>query len=456
MSNNRQSTGKFWLTKRPDSPVWYVATYDPVKRKTVLRSTKTTEEAAAQKVLAGFILGHDSPQQAHSQAARGAIEARPEAVTLACVLDEYLASIARQPSAEQARYTRAHMAAHFGEAFDVGLLSFQKQEAYLDHRIDAGVKASTVERELSVLRAALYHFSEQYPDRLPVPPKIYNPEREDNSRKRWLTPDELAALLSATKSPHIRLFILLGITTGARPEAILDLKWDAVDFNAKRIYLNPNGRAQNTKYRPVMPLQDVLWTELQQARANEIELAQVWRSRKNGRPTSGYVVSYGGYPLGSVKKAFARAVEAAGLGDDVVPYALRHTAASWLAQAGVPLVEIAAFLGHSDTRMVERHYVHLHPDYKEKASNTIAQNMKAAGITPQLRPRKGTGATGMSAKSRKAMVGVTGIEPVTPSMSTKCSPAELHAHCHFRSPAAGAGGSAPNGAEGRSYNEDTL
>ena len=26
------------------------------------------------------------------------------------------------------------------------------------------------------------------------------------------------------------------------------------------------------------------------------------------------------------------------------------------------------------------------------------------------------------------MVGVTGIEPVTPSMSTKCSPAELYAH----------------------------
>ena len=28
----------------------------------------------------------------------------------------------------------------------------------------------------------------------------------------------------------------------------------------------------------------------------------------------------------------------------------------------------------------------------------------------------------------KEMVGVTGIEPVTPSMSTKCSPAELHPH----------------------------
>ena len=449
MPANKQSAGKFWLAKRPDSPVWYVATYDPVKRKTILRSTKTTEEVAAQKVLASYILGHDN-QQTHSQAAAGAIEAQNEAVTLANVLDEYTGSIARQPSAEQARYTRAHMTAHFGESFDVRQLNFETQEAYLDHRIDAGVKASTVDRELSVLRAALYHFSEQYPHHLPVVPKIYSPEREDNSRKRWLTPEELAALLNATKSPHIRLFILLGITTGARPDAILDLKWDAIDFNAKRIHLNPNGRAQTSKHRPVMPLQDVLWTELRQAWENEVALAQVSRSRTKGRPTSGYVVSYGGYPLASIKKAFARTVAIAGLGRDVVPYTLRHTAASWLAQAGVPLVEISAFLGHSDTRMVERHYVHLHPDYKEKASKAIAENMKAAGITPQLRPRKKAGAKGMSAKSLKAMVGVAGIEPTTPSMSTKCSPAELHAQCHGEGPDA-CGIRRPQATGGRSY-----
>ena len=33
----------------------------------------------------------------------------------------------------------------------------------------------------------------------------------------------------------------------------------------------------------------------------------------------------------------------------------------------------------------------------------------------------------MLVKPLKNMVGVTGIEPVTPSMSTKCSPAELYA-----------------------------
>lgn len=79
--------------------------------------------------------------------------------------------------------------------------------------------------------------------------------------------------------------------------------------------------------------------------------------------------------------------------------------------------------------LVERRYVHLHPDYKEKASNTITQNMKAAGIAPQFHPRLKGRDKGETAKSLKAMVGVTGIEPVTPSMSTKCSPAELHAHC---------------------------
>jgi site-specific recombinase XerD len=63
---------------------------------------------------------------------------------------------------------------------------------------------------------------------------------------------------------------------------------------------------------------------------------------------SDYVASYNGYPLGSIKKAFARTVEAAKLGKDVAPYTLRHTVASWLAQAGVPLVEIASSLHHAD------------------------------------------------------------------------------------------------------------
>src|SRR5262249_52491631 len=44
-------------------------------------------------------------------------------------------------------------------------------------------------------------------------------------------------------------------------------------------------------------------------------------------------------------------------------HGLRHTYASRLAMRGVPLPVIAAQLGHSDTRMVEKHYGHLSPSY---------------------------------------------------------------------------------------------
>jgi integrase len=44
-------------------------------------------------------------------------------------------------------------------------------------------------------------------------------------------------------------------------------------------------------------------------------------------------------------------------------HGLRHTWASLAVMAGVPLLVVAKNLGHSDTRMVERHYGHLAPSY---------------------------------------------------------------------------------------------
>lgn len=56
---------------------------------------------------------------------------------------------------------------------------------------------------------------------------------------------------------------------------------------------------------------------------------------------------------------------------NVIPAAtfhcLRHTYASHLAQQGVPLLFIAAALGHRDARMVEKHYGHLAPSHVAEA-----------------------------------------------------------------------------------------
>ena len=49
----------------------------------------------------------------------------------------------------------------------------------------------------------------------------------------------------------------------------------------------------------------------------------------------------------SVKTAFKRAVKLAGLSGKVTPHTLRHTAATWLMQAGVDPWEAAGYLGMS-------------------------------------------------------------------------------------------------------------
>jgi integrase len=57
---------------------------------------------------------------------------------------------------------------------------------------------------------------------------------------------------------------------------------------------------------------------------------------------------------------------------------LRHTYASRLAMRGAPMPVIAAQLGHTDTRMTERHYAHLGPSY---VAETVRRTFGELGIT---------------------------------------------------------------------------
>ena len=55
----------------------------------------------------------------------------------------------------------------------------------------------------------------------------------------------------------------------------------------------------------------------------------------------------------------AEAVEHAKISPPISFHGLRHTWASLVVMNHVPLIVVAKNLGHSDTRMVEKHYGHL-------------------------------------------------------------------------------------------------
>jgi integrase len=73
------------------------------------------------------------------------------------------------------------------------------------------------------------------------------------------------------------------------------------------------------------------------------------------------VVEWNGRPPSRVQKPKLVAI-AAGLGDQVTPHTLRHTAATWQMQAGTDMFEAAKYLGMT-TATLEQTYVHHRPDH---------------------------------------------------------------------------------------------
>ena len=88
---------------------------------------------------------------------------------------------------------------------------------------------------------------------------------------------------------------------------------------------------------------------------------------------------------------------------------LRHSAAVHMAEEGVPISEISQYLGHSNTQITERIYARYSPEYLRKAAAALEYD--------DLGSMNQRTTTQTRAKPLNLLVGATGIEPVTPTMS---------------------------------------
>jgi len=82
------------------------------------------------------------------------------------------------------------------------------------------------------------------------------------------------------------------------------------------------------------------------------------------------VIHWNGSSVQSVKRAFRTAKNAAGLEGTVSPHVLRHSAATWLMQAGVEIWDAAGFLGMT-VEVLTRVYGHHHANYQASAATAI-------------------------------------------------------------------------------------
>jgi ABC-type transport system substrate-binding protein len=82
-----------------------------------------------------------------------------------------------------------------------------------------------------------------------------------------------------------------------------------------------------------------------------------------------HVIEWAGQRVASVKKGIRAAGERVGMA--VSPHDFRHSAAVWMAEAGVSMKQIADYLGHEDSRITERVYARFSPAYQREAASVL-------------------------------------------------------------------------------------
>ncbi|MFK4794789.1 tyrosine-type recombinase/integrase [Sphingobium sp. ZW T5_29] len=224
--------------------------------------------------------------------------------------------------------------------------------------VDEGLSASyqqwraksinTMRNELSLIRTALHWMCGK-----DNAPKVIVPGIPP-SDVGHLTKAEFRDFLAGCASPHVKLFSILGVTTGARKSALLEAKWDQVDFDRCQLNLNAAGRVQSHKKRALVALNDRAMEALREAKAGA---------------TTEYVVEFRGDRLRDIKKGIAAAADRTGI--KVHPHMFRHSAAVWMAEARVPMAEIASFLGHSNVHTTTSIYARYHPDHLRQAAGAL-------------------------------------------------------------------------------------
>jgi len=274
--------------------------------------------------------------------------------------------------------------------FDDGILSRRMSELspflleqWRTRRRKAGIRDSTINRDLDALRTVLskaveWRLITEHPMR-----EVKRTRIDIRGRLRYLSPEEEKRLRAAlverdearhdgrrrfnawraargykTLPPyegypdHLSPIVLLALNTGLRRGELLGLRWADLDLTAARLTVRGlTAKSGITRYVPL--------------NTEAVTVLQKWQK---GRKVEGDVLVFPGptgEPMTTLKTAWQPVGKAARL-KDFTFHDLRHTFASKLVQAGVDLNTVRELLGHADIKMTLR-YAHLAPEHKAAA-----------------------------------------------------------------------------------------
>lgn len=301
------------------------------------RSCGTNDRALAEKIKVGIIAALEKPKDTR----------------VATLWEAYRASRSGRRIAESMEFTWRKLQATFGDLESEAVTPAKCRE-YIAQRRKDGKADGTIWTELNHLRIVMNWAVKQ---KLIVTTPVVETPPQPEPLDRHLTRDEFQRLWDGCEAPHMQVALALLIATGARIEAVLELTWDRVDFDRRLIRLQNPFVVKKRKGRAIVPIND--------------DLMAVLSTAHHVRRTD-CVVEYGERRLKSIRTAFNAAVRRSGLSDDVTPHVIRHTAAVWMAEAGVQMEEISQYLGHKSVETTRRIYARFSPDYLRGAASALS------------------------------------------------------------------------------------
>jgi integrase len=254
-----------------------------------------------------------------------------------------------------------------------------------------GRSDKSIRNYVGVLRA-LFTFAtdrrRRWATRNPVA-DIELPKAPTYSEIRYLTGDEVWALVDAADRPLDRALYLTAALTGLRIGELQALDWRSVDFVHARIRVRRTwDRKAKTFTKPksrrserAVPMPDVV--------AGELDRLAREHARGAAEPAPDGLVfadPVTGEPLGwrTLYERLRAALKAAGLDETFGFHSLRHSYGTALAAQGVPMRTLQEWMGHKDIQTTQRY-----ADYcPNPAERDVVEAAFARGTNPgtNLRP----------------------------------------------------------------------
>lgn len=200
------------------------------------------------------------------------------------------------------------------------------------------------------------------------------------------TPEQMRCLLDELRGADCFLAILTCAVMGCRRGEALGLYWSDIDFEASAIEFRRAlvinnlsntveiGELKTKNSRRLLPMPDMLRAELSKVKQTKEEAARGAGKHIVSSPFVFTTIQGKPFRPDSISQAFKRAAVKIGL-PDMRLHDLRHTAITYMLEAGENPKTVSEFAGHATAQFTMNQYAHVLEQSKKKASDALMETL---------------------------------------------------------------------------------